>query len=94
MASHDNDGASAVLVTGANRSTGPAICRELDRRGYLAAALNRTPSGERRLHETICDQSSPDSVDTAVEEALSRFGRLPGAPLPSPPDGRSVTPDR
>lgn len=70
------DTTPGALVTGANRGTGLAIARELHRRGYRVAALNRTPLGADWLHEVRCDLTVPGSVDTAVAEALARLGRL------------------
>ncbi|MEU4209496.1 SDR family NAD(P)-dependent oxidoreductase [Streptomyces sp. NPDC026206] len=76
MASPDRGCGPVALVTGANRGTGLAIARELHGRGYRVAALNRTPSGEPWLHETICDLSDPAGVDAAVEAVVRGFGRL------------------
>ena len=76
MKSPDPAGAPVALVSGANRGTGLAIARELHRRGYRVAGLNRTLLGEGWLDEFRCDLADPAAVDRAVQQVLTRFGRL------------------
>lgn len=76
MRSADSAAAPVALISGANRGTGLAIARELHRRGYRVAGLNRTLLGEDWLYEVPCDLTEPATVETAVSQVLARFGRL------------------
>jgi NAD(P)-dependent dehydrogenase (short-subunit alcohol dehydrogenase family) len=60
-----------VIVTGASRGIGAAIAEELDRRGFIVAALSR--SGEAPVgYGVTCDVSDESSIHAAVAQIALR----------------------
>lgn len=60
-----------IVVTGASRGIGAAIAAELDRRGYVVAALSRTgttPAG----YGVSCDMTDERSVAQAIASVAER----------------------
>jgi len=76
-----------ALVTGASSGIGRALSLDLARRGLHVAALARSDGRLKQLAEEAgrsgpeclplpCDVRDPDAVESAVEQAVARFGRL------------------
>ncbi|WYZ34493.1 hypothetical protein EsH8_I_000769 [Colletotrichum jinshuiense] len=76
-----------VFITGANAGVGLATARLFLAQGFSVAATARNPSSSPELQELLSqypsallvlpmDLLSPESIDSAVSSALSRFGRI------------------
>ena len=68
-----------AMVTGAARGIGKACAEALISRGAIVAALDIDPETERLFDTSssvgiICDVTSSEAIDAAVEATVLRFG--------------------
>ena len=73
---------AAVLITGCSSGIGAAAVQRFAQQGWNVAATLRKPaatqfdSGSGRVETFALDVTDQLSVDTAVRQALERFGRI------------------
>jgi NAD(P)-dependent dehydrogenase (short-subunit alcohol dehydrogenase family) len=68
-----------VLVTGASRGIGAAVCRALTARGSVVVAAGRDAAalaGVPAASTVVADVADPAAADTLVRAAVDRHGRL------------------
>lgn len=71
-----------ILITGASSGIGKASAKYFAEKGWNVVATMRTPELETELvHQdrilvTQLDVSKPDTIQEAIEQALSRFGQI------------------
>lgn len=81
------DSGDVALVTGASSGIGRTLSLDLARRGLHVAMLARSGERLKQLADEagrsgpeclplVCDVREPDSVESAVEQTVARFGRL------------------
>ena len=87
MARNDRFTDKVVFVTGAASGIGRAAALAFAAEGARVAILDRSAdaleevksaveSAGGEVHTVVCDVSSPDQVEDAVEQVVNRFGRL------------------
>ncbi|MGH8453137.1 MAG: SDR family oxidoreductase [Nevskiales bacterium] len=70
---------NTVLITGASTGIGRATAELFFQRGWNVVATMRTPKSERkdpRWLVTRLDVTEPASIEAAIQETLTRFGRI------------------
>lgn len=72
---HDPRG-RRILVTGASGTIGRALGERLTRAGAQVVGLDLRPSGDLPFPVLACDVTDPDSVTSAVADALTLLGGL------------------
>jgi NAD(P)-dependent dehydrogenase (short-subunit alcohol dehydrogenase family) len=68
-----------ILITGASTGIGKAAAELFFARGWNVVATMRTPKSERtdaRWHVAKLDVTDAASIDTAIKDAIQRFGRI------------------
>jgi 2-deoxy-D-gluconate 3-dehydrogenase len=73
-----------VLVTGASRGLGKAICKHLIDEGASVVAVARSKDSleelstyaPEKIYSIICDMADKNAVTTLVDQTLDRFGAL------------------
>ena len=67
-----------AIITGASGGIGSAVSKELHARDYnrVLLDLNMSVQNTMRTLTLKCDVTKPDEIQTAVSQAIERFGRI------------------